>query len=65
MGYFKGTREECEAYNSHVASLENYTDSTDKWAEIIEVDGSFYIKAHPKHSSSLEKVGSLPQNTMI
>ena len=48
MPYYKGTQQECEAYDDEVVAGENYGESTTNWAEIIEVQGGWYImKAEP------------------
>lgn len=54
--YLKGTIEQLEAYNNEVAKGENYQGSTTRWADVIEVEGEFYIAFNEKYPSELEKV---------
>lgn len=62
MPYYKGTLQECEAYDDEVVAGENYGQSTTNWADIIEVDGDWYIiKAEPPmatkvYTSTMEEV---------
>jgi hypothetical protein len=34
--YYKGTKRDCEDYNTLVVTGENYQDSTDRWANAIK-----------------------------
>ena len=38
MSYYKGTLEECQAYDIDVSIKENYR-SVDNWANPVEIDG--------------------------
>jgi hypothetical protein len=60
MKYLKGTLEKLEAYNEKVSIGENYHDTTSKWADVIEVEGGFYIAFNEKYPSDLEKIDNLP-----
>lgn len=66
MAYYKGTYEQCEAYDDEVVAGENYGPSTTNWAEAVEIDGDWYImKAEPPmatkvYTSEMEEVQELP-----
>lgn len=59
--WYKGTKTECENYNNTVTTGENYSGTTTKWAEPIEINGSFYINKHADYTASMEEVSELPQ----
>jgi len=61
MQYIKATKKECEDYNSTVTLGEKYDGiSTTQWAEVIEIEGLFYIPFNEKYPSELTKVKELP-----
>lgn len=66
MPYYKGTYEQCEAYDNEVVAGENYGESTTNWAESVEINGDWYImKAEPPmatrvYTSEMEEVQELP-----
>ena len=60
MEYIKATKQQCEDYNAEVTQGENYQGSTSQWAEVQEIEGSFYIALHPNYSTELEIVNQLP-----
>lgn len=60
MQYIKATKKQCEAYNQEVTQGENYQGSTSQWAEVQEIEGSFYIAVHPDYTTELETVNKLP-----
>ena len=59
--YYKGTEQECLAYDQTVTDAEKYPIEGDNWANPIEIDGSWYILKHDKYSTDLELVNELPQ----
>lgn len=65
MKYIKGTKAECEAYNSEVTQGENYKGNTAQWAEVKKIGDYFYIKKHPKYPTNLNTVNSLPDSPSI
>ena len=61
MEYLKATKKQCEDYNSIVNAGEKYDGiSTTQWAEVIEIEDSFYIPFNEKYPSELTKVKELP-----
>jgi len=61
MEYLKATKKQCEDYNSIVSVAEKYDGiSTTQWAEVIEIEGLFYIPFNEKYPSELTKVKELP-----
>ena len=61
MNYYKGTKEQLENYNSMVSIGENYSGSTQRWSDVIEIAGLFYIAKNDKYiNEELEVVNSLP-----
>jgi hypothetical protein len=58
--YYKGTQQECQAYDNLVSAGENYP-FNDNWANPIEIEGSWYILKHEKYNSDLEVVNELPE----
>lgn len=66
MAYYKGTYEQCEAYDNEVVAGENYGQSTTNWADAVEINGDWYImKAEPPmatkvYTSEMEEVQELP-----
>lgn len=59
--YYKGTEQECLDYNNQVTQGENYQGTTKRWANPIEIEGSWYILKHEKYNSDLEVVNELPE----
>lgn len=60
MQYIKATKQQCQAYNNEVTQGENYQGSTTQWAEVQEIEGSFYIAVHPNYTTELLTVNELP-----
>lgn len=60
MQYIKATKKQCEDYNAKVMQGEKYEGTTSQWAEVQEIEGSFYIAKHPNYSTELEIVNKLP-----
>jgi len=61
MEYIKATKQQCEDYKSIVNAGEKYDGiSTTQWAEVIEIEGLFYIPFNENYPSELVKVASLP-----
>lgn len=59
MEYLKGTIKQLESYNDEVTLGENYQDSTNRWAEVIEANGEYFIPFNDKYPSELEKVNEI------
>jgi hypothetical protein len=59
--YYKGTQQECLAYDKKVTAAKKYQGVTKNWANPIEIEGSWYILKHEKYSSDLELVSELPE----
>ena len=59
--YYKGTKQECEAYINSVDASEKYGESTKTWDIPIERDGSWYVAKHDDYTSTMELVNELPQ----
>ena len=49
MKYYKGTKQECDAYNSEVTQGEGYQGTTTKWAEPVQIGNDYYIPKHPDY----------------
>jgi hypothetical protein len=47
--HYKGTKEECIAYNNYVNEQKGYTPPNLNWANVIEIDNIFYIIKHPSY----------------
>lgn len=60
MKYLKGTSEQLEAYNNEVTLGENYQEGTTQWAEVIEIEGEYFIPFNEKYPSELEKINEIP-----
>lgn len=63
--YYKGTKEQCEKYNAFVVKLENYKGVTNKWDEVVELYGNWYILKHEKYEAAMELVNELPKQEEI
>ena len=63
--WYKGTEQECEAYNTTVTSGEAYQGTTTHWATPIHSEGNWYIAKHDKYPSSMEEVDSVPTSTEV
>lgn len=63
--WYKGTKQECEAYNNLVSEAKGYKGTTLKWSNIIEIEGVFYIDIETNHKSGMEVVDSLPIINLI
>lgn len=65
MNYFRGTLEQCKAYNDLVYN-ELFADDigTTNWMTPVEIDGDFYIKLHPDFPApeGCEVVEELPND---
>lgn len=60
MAFIKATQQECESYNDTVTQGEGYNGTTTRWAEVIEIEGEFYVAEHPEYSHSYTTVDELP-----
>ena len=60
--YYKGTKEECEDYNTKVTLGENYKDSTDSWANITNNQNGqgFAILKHENYESDMTLIDKIP-----
>ena len=61
--YYKGTQQECLAYDQDVIANENYYQN-DNWANPVEIDGSWYILKHEKYEADMELVNELPEQNL-
>ncbi len=57
--YYKGTYEQCKAYDNQVTQEENYVQN-DNWANPIDREGNWYILKHEEYECNLELVDELP-----
>ena len=57
--YYKGTYEQCKAYDNQVTQEENYVHN-DNWANPIDREGNWYILKHEEYECNLELVDELP-----
>jgi len=58
--WYKGTLQECEAYNLEISINANYNGTTQKWDEIREIEGSYFIRINVEYSSTMEVITELP-----
>jgi hypothetical protein len=47
--WYKGTKQDCEDYNTLVTVNENYSGITNIWSNIYEINGEFYISYNEKY----------------
>ena len=59
--YYKGTYQECKAYDQKVTKAKNYKGVTKNWANPVEIKGSWYIFKHEDYEAEMELVEELPQ----
>ena len=59
--YYRGTKIECEDYNTRVTLGENYQDSTNSWANITSNQNGidFAILKHDNYESYMEQIENL------
>jgi hypothetical protein len=62
--YYKGTKEQCEDYNTKVTLGENYKGSTNNWANIISNKNGkgFAILKHDKYESEMTLISKIPDS---
>ena len=62
--YYKGTKEECEDYNTKVTLGENYQGSTDSWSNLISNQNGqgFAILKHEKYESNMQEIEKIPDS---
>ena len=58
--HYKGTKLECDAYNTLVTSGQNYSGTTTQWSEPNEIDGFWYIVKNNKYLAEMEEVEAMP-----
>ena len=60
--YYKGTKEECEDYNTKVTLGENYQGSTDSWANVKSNQNGqgFAILKHENYESEMTLIDKIP-----
>ena len=66
--YYKGTKQECAAYNIEVyngTSSMKQDPFTTSYASIQEIEGEFYIFKHEDFDSNMQEVSELPKSTNI
>ena len=58
---YVGSLEQCENYNNLVTTEENFTSSTDRWADIMKKpDEELYaIQKHPNYDAEMNIVESI------
>jgi hypothetical protein len=59
--YYKGTKEQCEDYNTKVTLGENYQGSTTSWANVTSNQNGegFAILKHDKYVSNMKQIENL------
>ena len=62
--YYKGTKEQCESYNTKVTLGENYQDSTNSWAKITSNQNGqgFAILKHENYKSDMTLIDKIPDS---
>jgi len=62
--YYKGTKEQCEDYNTKVTEGENYKGSTDIWANVISNQNGqgFAIIKHENYESDITLIDKIPDS---
>ena len=65
MAFYRGTKQQCEEYNSIVTKGEGYSGGTVKWDDAREIEGIFYITAHPEYPCELTEVQFLPEEQFL
>jgi hypothetical protein len=62
--YYKGTKKQCEDYNSKVTIGENYQNSTSVWAIVIKNENGqgFAIFKHDKYISEMILINEIPES---
>ena len=62
--YYRGTKIECEDYNTKVTLGENYKDSTDSWAKITSNQNGqgFVILKHENYESEMTLIDKIPDS---
>lgn len=65
MGYIKGTKEECEAYNALVNKHANWQGVTNNWDNPREVDGEYYITSEERTTKDTKKMALMSKALII
>jgi len=62
--YYRGTKIECEDYNTKVTLAENYQGSTDSWANVISNQNGegFAILKHENYESDMTLIDKIPDS---
>jgi hypothetical protein len=62
--YYKGTKIECEDYNTKVKLGEGYQGSTDSWANVTSNQNGegFAILKHEKYESNMQEIDKIPDS---
>ena len=62
--YYRGTKEQCEDYNTKVTSKENYQGSTNSWANVTSNQNGqgFAILKHESYESDMTLINELPSD---
>ena len=62
--YYRGTKIECEDYNTKVTLGENYQDSTDSWANVTKNQNGqgFAILKHKDYESEMTLIDKIPDS---
>jgi len=62
--YYRGTKEQCEDYNTKVTSKENYQGSTNSWANVTSNQNGqgFAILKHKNYQSDMTLIDKIPDS---
>ena len=62
--YYRGTKIECEDYNTKVTLGENYQGSTDSWSNVIsnQNEQGFAILKHKNYQSDITLIDKIPDS---
>jgi hypothetical protein len=62
--YYKGTKEQCEDYNTKVTLGENYQGSTNSWANVTKNQNGegFAILKHENYESEMTLIDKIPDS---
>ena len=65
--YYKGTKEQCVAYNEEIKLRKNYQGTTTKWADIISnrEETEFAIFKNNSFESEMKELETLPENWLV
>jgi hypothetical protein len=61
MQFYKGTFEQCKAYDDYVTLNINYQGTTTHWSEVFKIQEEYYVVRHISYPSDMEYVEELPE----